>query len=223
MSVELMRDLERRYQAASGLTDPLLYKIFFCQIRRADILALGINPGGLDPKDIKNGTKTGASAGYYENNEHDLLDCSWAESWVRELFAPLVGGNREDVRRRVVLTNRAFKRTRREGDLDNDAATQAQSFLEEIIEVVHPELILLIGGSLKGFSDRYCSEDYVPIYRRDRESRPRWNILEAGRLTLRNSRREVLGVKVPHISRFRWMYKTYGIPGEIRKLRGSDA
>ena len=46
--VEFMRDLELRYKKISGLTDRSQYKIFYGPVRQAQILVLGINPGG-DP------------------------------------------------------------------------------------------------------------------------------------------------------------------------------
>ena len=44
--IQFMRDLEERYKRASGLRDRSQYKIFYSPVRPADILVLGINPGG---------------------------------------------------------------------------------------------------------------------------------------------------------------------------------
>jgi hypothetical protein len=74
--ISFMKDLEARYRVASGLVDRSQYKIFYGPVRPADILALGINPGGepaeMMPDGVRHrvGPKIGvASAGYYENND----------------------------------------------------------------------------------------------------------------------------------------------------------
>jgi hypothetical protein len=46
------------------------------------------------------GIRTPSSNGYFEKNEHDLLDCSWPENQVLKLLIPLVGGSRDQIRER---------------------------------------------------------------------------------------------------------------------------
>src|ERR1700691_1537972 len=106
-----MQDLENRYQSASGLVDRAQYKIFYGPLRAAEILVLGINPGGDPSKILSGGVGTGASPSYYETDEHDLLDCKWPENTgLLKLLVPLVG-NLQEVRHRVVKTNVAFRRS----------------------------------------------------------------------------------------------------------------
>ena len=67
----------------------------------------------------RDGVRIGAaSASYYENDENDLLDCTWLENNVLKLLVPLVGGDRESVRSRVVKTNMAFRRSSKATKID---------------------------------------------------------------------------------------------------------
>jgi hypothetical protein len=79
--IEIIQDLESRYRIASGLPDRSQYKIFYGALHPAEILVLGINPGG-DPTEIPpGGPGTGASPSYYENDEHDLLGLRLARKY----------------------------------------------------------------------------------------------------------------------------------------------
>ena len=81
-----MRDLEQRFKQASGLPNRAHYKIFYCQVKAAPILTLGINPGGApdntnpDGRTHKDGVIAAASDSYFEHDEHDILDCEWREN-----------------------------------------------------------------------------------------------------------------------------------------------
>ena len=138
-----MRVLETKYRAATGLSDRSQYKIFYGPVRRAEILLLGINPGG-DPANMMSdgvrhriGTNIGASsAGYYENNENDLLDCSWRENTgLLKLLVPLLDGNMEAIRTQVVKTNMAFRRSPKVGRNIEQYKNEAAPFLLEIISI----------------------------------------------------------------------------------------
>jgi len=132
-----MRDLEARYCETSGLTDRAHYKIFYCPIRRAEILTFGINPGGDPAEILPGGVGTGASSTYYENDEHDLLDCDWPENTgLRKLLVPLVGGRIEEVRHRVVKTNMAFRRSSKVSKIDiKHAKAEAGPFCEKSLKL----------------------------------------------------------------------------------------
>jgi len=69
------------YRQLSGLSDPLLYKIFYSRIDPAPLLVLGINPGGAPdhPEAI-----ISASDGYFENREHDYVDCRYSMQRVMQ-------------------------------------------------------------------------------------------------------------------------------------------
>ena len=141
-----MRDLEARFKQASGLADRSKYKIFYCQIRRAPILALGINPGGSpsntnsDGRTHKDGAIAASSSSFFENDEHDILDCEWPENrGLRQVLTQLVGGDIRRIRSDVVKTNLAFHRSAKKTDIDIEAAArQTAPFLAEIVAAVRP-------------------------------------------------------------------------------------
>jgi hypothetical protein len=218
-----MQGLEARYRATSGLVDRSQYKIFYGPVRPAEILALGINPSG-DPAEImpdgvqhRVGPKIGAaSAGYYENNESDLLDCSWPENNVLKLLIPLVGGERESIRSRVVKTNMAFRRSKKANKIDIDQAkAEAAPFLAEIIAVVQPRLILLTGVKLEEFARRYC-RDCVPAGETLRDDGVKQTVFRAAQITLRANAAPALAVQVAHASQFSWTYDRYQVADLVR-------
>jgi hypothetical protein len=225
MPTEFMRDLESRYRQATGLTDRSEYKIFYGPIHRADFLVLGINPGGEPANMLPNGVdhKDGigvgaASASYYENGENDLLDCTWRENNVLKLLIPLVGGERERVRTRVVKTNVAFRRSSKVAKINIERAkSEAVPFLEEIIAVVQPRLFLLTGVRLDDFCGRYC-RTWTPIGDSLRAEDVKQTVFAAARMTMLPSDHEVLGIQVAHASQFSWTYERYNVVERIRAL-----
>src|SRR5450631_172673 len=125
-----MRDLEARFMQASGFADRSAYKIFYCQVRQAPILTLGINPGGSpantnpDGRKHRDGIVAAASASFFERDEHDIIDCEWRENTgLRRVLTPLVGGELSRIRSEVVKTNLAFHRSAKKTDINIEAAT----------------------------------------------------------------------------------------------------
>ena len=223
--IELMQDLESRYQIASGLADRSEYKIFYGRLQRAEILVLGINPGG-DPGNMlpdgvhhKDGVGIGAaSASFYENGENDLLDCSWRENNILKLLIPLVGGARESIRDRVLKTNMAFRRSSKVTHIDiEQAKSEARPFLTEIIAVAKPQLILLTGVKLEDFSSRYCVAS-TQIGDKIVDAKIKQTVFAAARVTL-SEKRDVVAVQVAHASQFSWTYDRYGVSERIASIR----
>ena len=223
-SVSFMHDLESRYRQKSGLADRSQYKIFYGLVRPAPILALGINPGG-DPANMLpdgvrhlDGPQVGAaSSGFYENNECDLLDCSWRENNVLNLLLPLVSGSRDRIRNEVVKTNMAFRRSKhapktKVGQWMNEAAP----FLAEIIKFVRPRLILLTGVKLEDFNARYAVNCEIQD-RTLREDSINQTVFAAERVNLKSGYRSV-AVQVAHASQFSWTYDKYNVPRHIQEL-----
>ena len=223
--IQLMQDLESRYRTASGLLDRSQYKIFYGPLRPAEILVLGINPGG-EPSNMlpdgvhhKDGIGIGAaSASYYENDENDLLDCTWRENNVLKLLVPLVGGDRESVRARVIKTNIAFRRSSKVTEIDiKHAKSEAVPFLREMIEVATPKLVLLTGVKIEDFCSRYC-EGWTPIGVPLIDDKVKQTVFAAARITL-PAKRDVMGVQVAHASQFSWTYDRYGVVDRINAIR----
>ena len=115
-AIASMQELETAYRWETGLRDRSQYKIFCCQLRPAQMLLLQNFPAG-EPNDlladgitsISGRTPASASPAYFENNEHDLIDCTWAWTRISKLLVPLFG-NTEAVRNNVVATHMAFRR-----------------------------------------------------------------------------------------------------------------
>ena len=175
--VGIMKSLEIRYRKLSGLKNRSRYAIFYCPVRPAPILVLGINPGGSPDNVHSDGvrlrndsTKQGAaSAGYYENNEHSMLDCDWPENVIVDLLSEVLG-NREAVRNQVVKTNLTFRRSPGtdsfksiHGMTLSRAYEEAAPFIREILNIVQPKLVLLEGSILKYFKRTAQATGGVPI------------------------------------------------------------
>src|SRR5438477_1238254 len=166
-----MRDLESRYQQATGLSNRSQYKIFYCQVRPAPFLTLGINPGGSpskhrpDGRYQTDGTVASASDCFFENDEHDILDCEWRENTgLRRILFPLLGRDASQIRTQVVKTNLAFRRSEKKTDIDMEAAiSESSPFLMEIMNRVQPKLILLTGNLLGMFVERYSERTKVIV------------------------------------------------------------
>ena len=239
--VPFMRELEGRYKMAAGLSDRSEYKIFYGPVRPARILVLGINPGGhpetvkpdgmgfiVRPDDaLKKRRKApqlhAASASYYENDESDLLDCNWTENHgLRALLTPLLGQD-DDIRRNVVKTNLAFKRSpnAKNKKFIEEAKKEAAEFLIEIINVVRPNLILLAGADLHEFVARFClNSTSLPTALKERDDSVGQVVFRAAKVVLRGDKRKALVVQVAHASQFSWTYERYGVAEEIRTLLG---
>ncbi len=223
--IPFMRNLESRFQRASGLTNRSEYKIFYGWIHPAPILLLGINPGGApsnttpDGRMHKDGTIAAASSSYFENDEHDLLDCKWRENYgLQSLLTPLVGGDTKLIRDKVVKTNIAFHRALKKKDIDIERAkADAAPFLAELISVVKPSTILLTGVSLDEFNDQFATRSSV-VVPAERDSRIHQVVFAASKSVLRATGDEVLVVQLAHASHFGWTYARYQVSKRIAEI-----
>lgn len=236
--VEWMEDLESRYRKASGLKNRAQFKIFYSPVRAAKVLVLGINPGG-DPRDIyPDGMRLrndpagrgAASAGYYENNEHDVLDCDWTENVIRDLLTEILHDNVAAIREDVVKTNLSFRRSPNTDsfkDFNNgmtlkQAYKEAAPFIREILGVVCPRLVLLEGSILDDFTrvagasgGRLADKTIKTLHRGTETDLYRAEYLEIPNIG------EVLVVKLAHPSYHGAKYAEQGIGRKIRSLLNS--
>lgn len=225
--VVFMRDLEGRYRAASGLADRSRYKIFYGRVRPANVLLLGINPGG-DPADVMPdgmGSRSGgrphaSSAGYYDDDESDLLDCQWKENdGLLKLLRPLFNHDDAAIRANVVKTNVAFRRGKKVTSIEVEAAKgEAAPFLAEIVGRVRPGLVLLTGARLEDFTTRFC-RDVHPIGESVRDPGVKQTVFRAARVELRATGATAFAVQLAHASQFNWTYERYGVVERIRALQ----
>jgi hypothetical protein len=220
-----MHDLEVRFKQATHLSDRSHYKIFYGQIRPARILTLGINPGGVpantnpDGRTHKDGVVAASSATYFENDEHDILDCEWRENnGLRRLLTPLLDGDSSRIRTDVVKTNLAFRRSAKTTHIDVHAAmTESAPFLMEIMEVVRPELVLLTGPALSRFNEYFSSRSTIVVHAQ-RDERVKQVVFAAARSKLHRPDIETLVIQVAHASQFSWTYEKHGIVEKIRAI-----
>jgi hypothetical protein len=220
-----MRDLESRYQKASGFVNRSQYKIFYGQVRPAPILAFGINPGG-NPADVnpdgrtnRDGSLACASASFHDNDENDILDCEWKEnSGLRQILTPLVGGESARIRTDVVKSNLVFERSARKSGIEFDrAADISKPFVAEIIKAVRPKLVLLTGVKIELFCDRFASTP-TTIAPTERDPGVRQIVFAASRVRLLASGTDALVVQVAHASQFGWTYSRYDVASRIELL-----
>lgn len=224
-STAFMRDLERRFKDATQLPDRSRYKIFYGQIHPAPILSLGINPGGSpddissDGKTHRNGAIAAASASYYEQGDHDILDCEWRENkGLRRLLGSLLDGDVARIRTEVVKSNMAFRRSAKTSHINVQAAmTETAPFLAEIIEVVSPKLVLLTGPSLAIFTSTFAIRTTV-VAPPEKDDKIKQTVFAAARALLGSRVNEALIVQVAHASQFSWTYERYGVAEKILAL-----
>lgn len=229
-NLDKMELWETRFKTLARLADRSEYKIYYCSIRPAPILVLGINPGGDPQSMMPNGVELrvgkgrgAASATYYEQNEHDLLDCQWRENNVVKLLAPLVGGNPESIRETVVKTNMAFRRSSDASRINmRKAMDEAAPVLAEIIELVSPRLVLLTGVKISEFTSRYCDEA-SPLSERLVDLSVRQTVFWPWSVRCKKKKEKILAVQVAHASQFSWTYERYHVAQRIDALTTSAA
>ena len=241
--VTWMKNLEAQYRQASGLKDRSRYVIFYSPVRPAPILVLGINPGGHPDDFYPDGvryrndpTKCGAaSASYFENDEHSMLDCDWPANKTVEPLTTLLG-TREAIRTKVVKTNLAFRRSPDTNSYTfktihdmtlTRAEMEAQPFIREIVELVQPKLVLLESSNralLEKFKTRMeisggkPADRPVPIP----NGRQQTDLYRAEHVTIPGVGGTVLIVQLAHPSRHGDKYGKAGIGNRIQKLLGAS-
>jgi hypothetical protein len=220
---------EARFKHETGLVNRSQYKIYYCRVAPAPILILGINPGG-DPLDVMpngvdrvgKGPPHAASAAYYEGNEHDLLDCNWRQTGqlIALLTHLLDGDDKEEIRSKVVMTNMAFRRARKSSEIDvPKAMDESAAVLAEIIDLVAPSVILLVGAKINEFTSRYC-DAYEELNERHSDVNQvvfwPWSVRRKGQTS------SILAVQVASYAQFGWTYEKYDIAERIRSFQRVD-
>jgi len=206
---KFMQQLELGYQERSDLRDRAWYKIFYSQLVRADLLVLGINPGG-DPKKPKE--LMSASTTYYENWEHDYVDEEYPlQKAMLPFLKNILNINKESIRL-IPKTNLIFRRSPKMSEFktlhemtETQAMIEAVPAIKQIMEFVQPKMVLLEGTSLRDkFRVRYCSgqisELTEPI--KDKHRGQRVNIFTANNMHVNCLGRELPVVAIGHPSHF---------------------
>jgi hypothetical protein len=157
-SLEFMQSLDQAYREHSGLQERRFYSIFYSRVEPSDIMVLGYNPGG-DPDHWDESLL--ASRSFYENNEHEYVDCHYPLAVAMKAFLKSVLGFENDAQvRSVPKTNLIFRRSRSQDVLalrPAAALDEARPFVEQIICRVRPRAILFEGTvTLDQFEKLYC-------------------------------------------------------------------
>ena len=160
-----MRAIDAEFRAASGISERRHYKIFYSHIHPFPLLVLGQNPVGET-----DGTDLAASAGFFENWEHDYLcfrsDTRYALARpMCELLSAALQTISVDELRQVPATNVIFRRSRNTAALNLSTATAARESapgLHKILKAVNPRALLLISNTAyKLFKTLHCEGQSV--------------------------------------------------------------
>lgn len=165
---DFMAELDRDFQAATGLQERRLYKIFYSHVHPFPLLVLGLNPGGA-----ADGSDLSASQGFYEQWEHDYVSFRRNPRYplagpACDLLFSALGTKSRDALRQVPVSNVIFRRSRNSSELDIflvAAANESRPFVERILKFVNPKAILFVSGSAFDLFLRHHS--HKPDYRPD--------------------------------------------------------
>lgn len=209
-TIQLMKDIDKRYRATSGLDSRTMYSIFYSRIDPSQVMVLGINPGG-DPASWSMDYL--ASQSFYENWEHEYVDCRYA---IQEPMLPLlkkVLSINDDGVRRIPKSNLVFRRSPGTDDFQRihmmslvAAQNEAKPFLEEIISSVDPTIVILEGiTTFETFKKKYCTSGSTsivdePLFTLHRGRQVR--IYQADKATISCTNRAALLIGIGHPSSF---------------------
>ncbi len=155
-----MQSLDEGYRAASGLKERRHYSIFYSSIQRSALLILGWNPGGnpatWDESQL-------ASNSFYENGEHEYVDCHYKLALaMRGFLMASLGLSTPQEIRSIPKSNLIFRRSTGQGSLSLSARAaldECRPFVQELVSRVSPSHIILEGmTTLDEFGASYCSE-----------------------------------------------------------------
>ena len=158
-SAVFMRSLDEAYRVVSGLRERRYYSIFYSKVEPHPILILGYNPGG-NPETWSESAL--ASRSYYENSEHEYVDCHYPLATAMRSFL-LSALNTTDPNRirSIPKTNLIFRRSTNQGTLALSTSAglrEAKPFVETIVARCQPRLIICEGTTtLNAFEKGFCT------------------------------------------------------------------
>jgi uracil-DNA glycosylase len=162
-----MRDLDERFQVASGLSDRRNYSIFYSRLLASRIMVIGIKPGGR-----RDGSHQLASQTFYEDNAHEYVDMDYRIAAVmRSALMDALGATDPNQLRAVPKTNCFFHRAVGTDDF-SPAELRANAklcapFLTEMIAAVNPDVLVLEGSGARDLIVRHqCREVHEDIEQR---------------------------------------------------------
>jgi hypothetical protein len=155
-----MQLLDERFRAASGLRERRDYSIFYSSIQPSLLMILGWNPGG-NPETWDESQL--ASKTFYENGEHEYVDCHYRLAVaMRSFLVTVLDLSSPEAIRSIPKSNLIFRRSTGQGTLplnERAALEECRPFVQELISRVSPSHIILEGmTTLDAFAATYCSE-----------------------------------------------------------------
>lgn len=228
LQVAVMKNIEFSYKNTTGLVDRSQYKIFYGKLKPVDVLLLGVNPGGDPNKTSKDGAwqnsgeRASASDSFYESDESDIVDCVWKENiGIMKLLMPLYGGVAK-IREKVGKTNLVFRRSpsikvfSKYHSVDIGAARkEAVPFLNDMMKVFDPRVIIISGESIDGFTGQYGVEVGEKT-ERVIASNINQTVYESRLIKLCSTNHLALAVRVAHASQFSWTYERFDVNDRIK-------
>jgi len=205
--IELMEKIDTAYRASTGLEDRRHYSIFYSQILPSDILIIGFNPGG-DPG-ASDESKL-ASTSFYENGEHEYVDCDYALAMAMRGFLINTGvaASVEDIRS-IPKINLIFRRSSIMNQLPlsaREALAESKPFVEQILQAVKPRVIVFEGlSTMEKFESLYCSNGFPEMYTGEvytPNGRAKARIYRAGTGTVDCLNKECVLVGIGHPSKY---------------------
>jgi len=153
-----MRRLNREYREASGLEERRFYSIFYSQINPSPLLIIGFNPGGNSDAWDESAL---ASRSFYENGEHEYVDCHYPIAVaMRQFLTDVAVISSHDQLRSIPKTNLIFRRSRSMDGLrfsERDVILEAKPILDQVLERVAPNVVICEGiSTLRHFERYYC-------------------------------------------------------------------
>ena len=160
-TIKFMQRLDREYREISGLSERRYYSIFYSRIEQCTVLVLGFNPGG-NPENWNEETEL-ASRKFYENREHEYVDCHYPIAVaMREFLLKVLALDGVNRIRRIPKTNIIFRRSPSQDKMklrESKAIQEAKPVLEQILRRVSPSVIICEGiETLKKFEKYYCKD-----------------------------------------------------------------
>jgi len=154
-----MKTIDLNYQKKTGLTQRKYYSIFYSKLQESPIMIIGYNPGG-NP-DIWNESQL-ASKSFYENGEHEYVDCHYSLAvGTRNFIMRVLDLKDSEPIRSIPKTNIIFRRSVNQDKLKLTPTIlidESKEFLEEIIKYVNPDVIIFEGKTtLDKFNSKFCS------------------------------------------------------------------
>lgn len=139
---ELMRDIDRRYQDASGLRSRAFYSIFYGPLVPSKLLMINANPGG---------SPTSYRIVDVEGGEHEYIEGRQSGATTRngaEMLMHIAGSSDPECLRGVQVLNRYFRRSLGVDKSSEQAhMAEARPFVRELVSCIQPEAILFGGDA----------------------------------------------------------------------------